>query len=74
MLQGALGQKTYMPVFIKQSDWISLIYLDGAITIPSATELKLVILQGLASEQKLSFHLQEMQPTLTSPHCNFSGQ
>jgi 16S rRNA U1498 N3-methylase RsmE len=48
-----------MPVSIKQSDGIFFIYLDGAITIPSAAELKLVILQGLASGQKLSFDLQD---------------
>jgi 16S rRNA U1498 N3-methylase RsmE len=47
-----------MPVFTKQSDGISLIYLDGAITIPSAAELKLVIVQALASGQRVCFVLE----------------
>jgi anti-anti-sigma regulatory factor len=47
-----------MPLSIQQSDGISLIYIEGAITISSASELKLVILQGLALRQKLTFDLQ----------------
>jgi anti-anti-sigma regulatory factor len=59
MLHGTLGQKTNMPVSIKQSDGISLIYFDGAITIPSAAELRLAILQALASGQTVCFDLDK---------------
>jgi anti-anti-sigma regulatory factor len=58
MLGAAWGQKTCMPISIEQNDGSSLISIEGTITISSAAELKLVILQGLALRQKLSFDLQ----------------
>jgi 16S rRNA U1498 N3-methylase RsmE len=47
-----------MPISIQQIDEMYRIQLDGAIAIPSAAKLKLFILQGLASGQKLCFDLQ----------------
>jgi len=47
-----------MPISIQQIDEMYRIQLDGAIAIPSAAKLKLFILNGLSSEQKLCFDLQ----------------
>lgn len=47
-----------MPISIKQTDGVCLIALDGAITISFASELRLAILQALASGQTLCFDLQ----------------
>ena len=47
-----------MSVSMKQIDGTCVIDLEGPIAIPSAVELKSIILQGLASGQKLCFDLQ----------------
>ena len=47
-----------MPVSMKRDDGMCLIDLEGSIAIPSAAELKSLILQGLASGQQLCFNLQ----------------
>jgi hypothetical protein len=47
-----------MPLSINRSDETSFINIEGAITISSAAELKLMILQSLELRQKLTFDLQ----------------
>jgi anti-anti-sigma regulatory factor len=47
-----------MPILAEQGEEMCVIHLDSAVTISSAAELKLVILEGLARGQKICFDLR----------------